>query len=83
MKFYVTYGFNTLQRSNFSVVHGVDYDDARRKVFSVAGNQFAFMYDEAEWQAKDRPRPQPWTQADEYRLTEIPLQAQQPFAQDN
>ena len=65
-KFYVTYGGNTDQANNFSVVDAADYGVAREKIFEVCGPRFAFCYDEDEFKG----------QAKRYDLTEIPLQPQ-------
>ena len=63
--FYVTYGGNTCQRSNFSRVYAVDYDAARILVFEEIGDKFAGFYTEAEFDG----------QVEAYGLTEIPLTA--------
>lgn len=69
-KFYVTYGFGSWQRGNFSIVEAPDYDEAQRIIYEAIGPAFAFCYDESEWSRNGS------TQAEDFNLTEIPLQAQ-------
>ena len=65
-KYYVTYGNGTHQANNYSVVEAEDYGEARLTVDNVTKGLFAFMYDEEEFAG----------QAEQYGLTEIPLQPQ-------
>ena len=65
--FYVTYSGATLQRNNFSRVFAVNYGAARELIYEKIGDEFAFCYNEVEFEG----------QAKRYNLTEIPLTAQQ------
>lgn len=63
--FYVIYGADTCQRSDFSRVYAIDYDAARVLIFEQIGDKFAGLYTEAEFDG----------QIEDYGLTEIPLTA--------
>lgn len=63
--FYVTYGGNTCQRSNFSRVYAIDYGSAIDLIFEKIGDKFACVYTEAWFDG----------QVKAYGLTEIPLTA--------
>jgi len=65
-EFFVTYGLGSNLANCYSKVLGVDYGEARRLVDDVTQGKFAFMYDKQEFEG----------QAEEYGLTEVPLQAQ-------
>lgn len=66
-KYYVTYGNNTKQANNFSIVEGTGVHDARETVFERIGPAWAFMYDETAWKEGK--------QQERFGLSEIPLQA--------
>ena len=66
---YVTYGSDTQQAFNYSVVRGSSPEDCRKKVFEVTGGRFAFMYSEKQFEG----------QLGDYGLTEIPLTPQSKF----
>jgi hypothetical protein len=65
-KFYITYGYNTHQRNNYSVLEANDYADAHQKAVAATGGKFAFCYTERDFSGS----------AEEYGLSEIPLQPQ-------
>ena len=68
--FYVTYGMGTNLKGCYSIVHAVDYTQARRIAHqSTNGGKFAFMYSEKEWHDSEGE-----SQAVRYRLEEVPLQ---------
>lgn len=63
-KFYVTYGWGTALRDNFSVVEAPTYGEARVLISARIGNKFAFCYTEEQFEG----------QKERYGITEIPLQ---------
>lgn len=68
MKLYITYGYGTKQRGNFSVVEGENYIEARQKAFNGTDKgRFAFTYTEEEFKGL----------AEKFSLTEIPLTPQE------
>jgi hypothetical protein len=66
MKLFVTYGWGSNLRHNFSVVEGEDTSACYDQINSTAGRNYAFAYSEADFEG----------QAERYGLTEVPLQAQ-------
>lgn len=66
---YVTYGLDTQQAFNYSVVRGSSPEDCREKVFKTTGGRFAFMYTGEQFEG----------QPEDYGLTEIPLTPQSKF----
>lgn len=70
VKVYVSYGYGTQQRNNYSVVEADTIEQAREEIHRVTRGQYAFAYDdEAQFQEQIRA----------YGLTEIPLRPQQPL----
>lgn len=67
MKLYVTYGYGTHQRNNYSVVEAEDISECYRIIEAGAGQDYAFAYTEEDFAG----------QAERYGLTEIPLQHQE------
>lgn len=65
-KYYVTYGNNTKQANNFSVVDGTSMSDARETLFERIGANWAFVYSEVQWK-ENKPQ-------ERFGLSEIPLQ---------
>lgn len=67
-KFYVTYGCNSDQANNYSVVEAEDIGAARQQAFDVCGQKWAFIYDEEAFIGAKQP--------ERYGLTEVPLAPQ-------
>jgi hypothetical protein len=64
---YVTYGYGSNQRHNYSVVHGVNEEECYRTIWEVTEGRYAFTYKPEYFDG----------QPEQYGLTEIPLQAQE------
>lgn len=65
-KFFVTYACGGNLAGCYSVVEAETYGVAGSIVSTTTRNRFAFMYDEKEFAG----------QVEEFKLTEVPLQAQ-------
>ena len=66
MILYVTYGYGSNLRNNYSRVEGKDTSDCYEQIERVCGDAYAFTYTEERFEG----------QPDKYGLTEVPLQAQ-------
>lgn len=64
-KLYVTYGWGSNLRNNYSVVEAPTEMECHEKVDEVCGRDYAFTY-----------RDMKSAGIEEYKLTEVPLQAQ-------
>jgi hypothetical protein len=54
-------------------IKAASYGEARRKMFEMYGEKWAFQYSEEEWlQAKNDPR-RMWSMEKEYELVEVEL----------
>lgn len=47
--YYVTYGTGTNRKNKYSIVYAESYMDARMKVLQICGDNFAFLFNEYEW----------------------------------
>jgi hypothetical protein len=65
-KLFVTYGYGSNLRDNYSIVEGADLATCYEQIRSVCGRAYAFAYFEKEFAG----------QAERYKLTEVPLQPQ-------
>ena len=66
MILYVTYGYGSNLRDNYSRVEGVDISDCYGQIERICGDAYAFTYTEERFEG----------QPDKHGLTEVPLQAQ-------
>jgi len=66
VKLYVTYGYNSNLRNNFSEVEGETLEECYRQINDTTRGQYAFTYDEFGFAG----------QVERYGLTEVPLQPQ-------
>jgi hypothetical protein len=66
MKIYVTYGYGSNLRDNYSVVEGQNEMECYNKIGAICNGAYSFSYKEEEFEG----------QAEKYGLTEVPLQAQ-------
>jgi hypothetical protein len=62
-RWYVTFGQGTNLRNSYCVVEAETRDAAHAQVVAARGKSWAFLYSESDFAG----------QADEYRLTEVPL----------
>lgn len=65
-QFFVTYGCGSNLGHKYSVVEAATYDEARAKIVAVAGRNWGFIYDAAQFEG----------QVVRHCLEEVPLQAQ-------
>lgn len=63
MKLYVTYGWGTYQRDNYSVVEAPTTTECYQQIDAVTDGKYAFAYDEERFEG----------QVERFGLTEIPL----------
>lgn len=74
---YFTFGFLQSNAGNYVVVRDATFSEAREKMFSRFGREWAFQYDENDWHRDGV------SQAERYGLKEIVAVKEQPKIQDD
>ena len=53
-RYYFTFGVSHKYGGHYVVIEGIDWEDARSKMFKLFGREWAFQYTETEWKENER-----------------------------